>query len=241
MTTDGPLPAIDAATARLLRSVEAMADDTLAGPSLLPGWTRGHVLAHVARNADGLVNLLTWARTGVETPQYPSQEVRDADIEAGAGRPRAEHLDDLRASAARFRAAAQTLPEDRREFRVRVRGGRTLPARDLVWARLREVEIHHVDLDAGYAPADWPRGFVQRLLPEVAADVTEGGGAGFAVRPTDLGDPHPPAGPADAEVAEGPVVAGPAADLVAWLTGRCAGAALVVRPEGPLPQIGAWR
>ena len=49
----------------------------MAGPSLLPGWSRGHVLTHLARNADGAVNLLTWARTGVETPQYVSQEQRE--------------------------------------------------------------------------------------------------------------------------------------------------------------------
>ena len=47
--------------------------EDFAGPSLLPGWTRAHVLAHVAGNADALVNLLTWARTGEETPMYASQ------------------------------------------------------------------------------------------------------------------------------------------------------------------------
>src|SRR5256885_15091039 len=59
-------------------------------PSLLPGWTRGHVLTHVARNGDGLGNLLRWARTGTETPMYASREARRADIEAGAGRSAAE-------------------------------------------------------------------------------------------------------------------------------------------------------
>ncbi|HET9858195.1 MAG TPA: maleylpyruvate isomerase N-terminal domain-containing protein [Nocardioidaceae bacterium] len=71
-------------------------------PSLLPGWSRGHVVTHVARNADGLRNLLVWARTGVETPQYPSWEQRNRDIDSGAGRPHAALLADSRASAERF-------------------------------------------------------------------------------------------------------------------------------------------
>ena len=79
------LPEIDRATARLLATARKLDDADLAAPSRLPGWTRGHVLAHLARNADGCVNLLTWARTGIETPQYASDERRDADIETGAG------------------------------------------------------------------------------------------------------------------------------------------------------------
>ncbi|MDP9427768.1 MAG: maleylpyruvate isomerase N-terminal domain-containing protein, partial [Actinomycetota bacterium] len=57
-----------------------LTDEELDRPSLLPGWGRRHVLAHVARNADALLNLLTWARTGAETPMYPSAEARDAGI-----------------------------------------------------------------------------------------------------------------------------------------------------------------
>ena len=60
--------------------------DDLREPSRLPGWTRGHVVTHVARNAEGLCRLLRWARTGIETPMYPSIQARDAAIEAGAGR-----------------------------------------------------------------------------------------------------------------------------------------------------------
>ena len=71
----------------------------LGGPSRLPGWTRGPVVCHVARNAEGLVRLLHWARTGIETPMYPSMEARAADIEAGAGRPLDEQLDDAQIQA----------------------------------------------------------------------------------------------------------------------------------------------
>src|SRR6266571_2485523 len=75
---------IDAAVDRLLASASALSDDQVREPSLLPGWSRAHVLTHIARNGDGLRNLLTWAQSGVETPQYPSMQDRTAQIEAGA-------------------------------------------------------------------------------------------------------------------------------------------------------------
>ena len=62
------LDRIAAATERLLATADALTGDQVREPSLLPGWTRGHVLTHVARNADGLRNLLIWARTGTEIP-----------------------------------------------------------------------------------------------------------------------------------------------------------------------------
>ena len=83
---------VDVASARVLATAAGISDEQAREPSSLPGWSRGHVLTHLARNADGLRNLLIWARTGVVTPQYPSFEVRNQEIEAGAGRPRASWL-----------------------------------------------------------------------------------------------------------------------------------------------------
>src|SRR6266567_8535421 len=76
------------ATDRLLATAAGLTDRQAREPSLLPGWSRGHVLVHLARNADGLRNLLIWARTGVVTPQYPSQQARDDASRRGrAGQP----------------------------------------------------------------------------------------------------------------------------------------------------------
>ena len=61
-------------------------DDARAA-SLCEGWTRGHVLTHVARNADGLAALVRSAVDGTGETMYASPEQRDADIEAGADRP----------------------------------------------------------------------------------------------------------------------------------------------------------
>jgi uncharacterized protein (TIGR03083 family) len=81
---------IQEATGRLAATAAALTDGQARESSLLPGWSRGHVLTHVARNADGLRNLLIWARTGVETLQYSSRGAREAAIEEGAGRAAAE-------------------------------------------------------------------------------------------------------------------------------------------------------
>ena len=49
---------------------------------------------------------------------------------------------------------------------MRFPSGTVAPAARIVWSRLCEVEIHHVDLNAGYGPADWPPAFAKRLLHE---------------------------------------------------------------------------
>ena len=167
------LPTLDAATNRLVRSLEALSDADIARPSLLPGWTVGHVATHVARNADGLVRLVTWARTGVVTPMYESMAAREADIEAGAGRPAAEVLADVVDSAARVRAAFVELAGSGASAleRLVVFGAPPpgtapdTPARTIPFRRLQEVEVHHVDLGLdSYGPQDWPAEFVERQL-----------------------------------------------------------------------------
>lgn len=69
------------------RALDALTDAELDAPSLLPGWSRRHVVAHVGYNARALGRLVEWARTGVETPMYPSPQHRDAEIQTGATLP----------------------------------------------------------------------------------------------------------------------------------------------------------
>jgi maleylpyruvate isomerase len=157
---------IDDATERLMDAAGRLTDRDVGQQSLLPGWTRGHVLAHLAHTGDAMCNLLIWARTGVETPAYPSQEARDAAIDVGAGLPVAELLSDVSKSAAAFRTEASTLPEDAWQFAVRVLDYPKFPAEQLLVRRLVEIELHHTDLDIGYQPADWPTTFATMDLPE---------------------------------------------------------------------------
>ncbi len=251
------------ATGRLLATAAGLTDGQAREPSALPGWSRGHVLTHLARNADGLRNLLIWARTGVVTPQYPSQQARDEGIEAGAGRPAAALLADLRDSAEAFLAEAASMPGSRWPVAVHGVRGRGHPAWYTLARRLSEVEIHHVDLAAGYQPADWPGWFAADGLESVAGEFAQradvppaqlrvtGGDPGQASDPRQAGA----AGQADAgreyqigtaaaghggAPQPGVRISGPAWLLFAWLIGRSAGRGLTAEPPGPLPVLPAW-
>src|SRR3954451_15483752 len=48
------LQAVEAASDRLLATVEGLTVAGFAEPSVLPDWTRAHVVAHLALNAEGL-------------------------------------------------------------------------------------------------------------------------------------------------------------------------------------------
>jgi len=158
---------IDDATGRLLLATAGrLTDEEVRGASLLPGWTRGHVLTHVARGGDALRNLLVWARTGVETQAYTSREARDEAIEAGSGRPAAEHVKDIAGSAEAFGSEAAAMPEGSWGFQLSVPGIPVLPAEEVLVRRLVELELHHTDLDAGYRPSGWPSSFTELDLPE---------------------------------------------------------------------------
>jgi maleylpyruvate isomerase len=147
--------------------LDALDDDQLAEPSGLPDWSRAHVVAHLARNADALVNLLTWARTGVETPMYPSREARDAGIETTAGQPPEELRADHAAACARLAVAIETLPAGAWTAEVRTGQGRMVPAIEVPWMRAKEVWIHGVDLRAGLAFDDLPPELCALLVDDV--------------------------------------------------------------------------
>jgi maleylpyruvate isomerase len=234
------LAAVRDSTARLLATVATLTDAQAAAAARLPGWTRGHVLSHLARNADGLRNLLRWAATGQETPMYPSEAARDAAIDDGAARPAASLAVDVRRSAAAFETAAAALPAAAWAARV-ARRGQWFPARQILTMRRSELEIHHVDLGLGYEPGDWPAGFTRAALGRVAAGLA--GRADFPAllaRPDGLAPfPAGPAGPGGEP--PGMAVSGPPAVLLAWLTGRGDGTGLQVTGAGALPPLPPWR
>jgi maleylpyruvate isomerase len=234
------LDRLAAATERLLGTAARLSDAQAREASLLPGWTRGHVLTHVARNSDGMVNLLRWARTGTETPMYASAESRAADIEAGAGRPAADLAADVRESAAALAAEAATMPEDAWTAQVRALHGPPFPAYGVLDRRLSEVEIHHVDLAAGYTPGDWPADFLLEALPRVAESFAGRDDVPACVAWVEGATDMLRLGPERA----GPptvIINGGAADLLAWLLGRDSGTRLTVAGGGTLPVLPPWR
>ena len=228
-----------AATGRLLATAATLSDAQVREPSALPGWTRGHVLAHVARNADGLGNLLIWARTGTETPMYPSAQARNDDIEAGAGRPAAFLAADVRESAAFFAAEAAAVPDGAWAAQVRALYGAPFPAFRVLERRLSEVEIHHVDLAAEYSPDDWPADYVAIALPRVAESFA---GREDAPRCLVWAEGTPGLFRIGPEQGESPEVTihGQPAEVLAWLTGRDRGTGLTVAGGGALPELPPW-
>ena len=230
------------ATPGLVLAAAAVSDAQAREPSLLPGWTRGHVLTHVARNADGLRNLLIWARTGVEAPQYASAEEREAGIARGADRPAAELRADVEASAAAFAAEAASLSGADWDATVRGLRGNGHPAWYTLWRRLTEVEIHHLDLGTGYLAADWPAAFSEQALARLAIEFRAPECPRVSLHAADTGLEYEigPGAPAAEPAAAVPVVTGRTTQLVAWLIGRGDGAALATRPPGPLPAVPPW-
>jgi maleylpyruvate isomerase len=226
---------LPAQTDGVVSAAEALDAAAVPAPSLLPGWSRGHVLTHLARNADGLANLASTATTGVPQPMYASRQARDEDIERGAGRPVAELVLDLRSSAGRLAAALRAVPVTEADVTVPTGLGTTMAVRDLPWIRLREIAYHHVDLDVGFTFDDLPDEVLQAGLVECERRLSASDGgrtvsgrlsSGQQVTLTALDD--------------GPAVRGPAGAVLGWLTGRTAGAGLATDDGSPLPAVPAW-
>ncbi|MFK4104867.1 maleylpyruvate isomerase family mycothiol-dependent enzyme [Streptomyces sp. NPDC019531] len=218
------LESVRGATERLLSAAATMDNAAVTESSRLPGWSRGHVLAHLSRNADALVNVLRGQ------PMYPSGNARDADIERDAPRPLDVQLSDLRDSAARFQEEGAAPADWSRT--VELRNGVTDSASRVPFRRWVEVELHHVDLGIGYDLEDLPEEFTQREIdflaerfrdhPDVPALLIEEGD----------GRKIPTGGDGEPVL----VVTGPRADLLGWLAGRRDGSALTVH-GGTLPSL----
>ena len=150
-----------AAHRRLDADLAELTDADVRAPSLLPGWTRGHVLAHLARNADSHERMLLAAARGEVAAQYPGgRDQRAGEIEAGAGRPAAELVADVRATNAAVEAAWAAMPEDGWLGTGDTFAG---PARanDLPFRRWRETTLHHADLGLTFTWVDWPADYVR--------------------------------------------------------------------------------
>ncbi|BDH67613.1 maleylpyruvate isomerase family mycothiol-dependent enzyme [Streptomyces sp. PLM4] len=221
------LTRLDEATARLLTVAGTLDDAALAEPSRLPGWTRGHVLSHLARNADALLNVVAGR------PMYASAEARDADIEAGATLPAEALAEEVRLSAARL-AAALAEPGDWERV-VELRNGVTDRLARVPFRRLVEVELHQVDLGAGRELEDLPAEFTDAENAFLADRFTRHPDVPpLLLRP--VGSPALTSGRAAAPGEEPLTVTGTPADLLGWLAGRRAPDGLKT-DGGPLPAL----
>ncbi|MEU9231888.1 maleylpyruvate isomerase family mycothiol-dependent enzyme [Streptomyces subrutilus] len=220
------LRSVREATDRLLTAVAKLDNASLAEESHLPGWSRGHILAHLARNADALVNVFEGR------PMYESAETRDADIARDAGHSLEEHLTDLRDSAARFLATTERDQDWSRT--VALRNGVTDLAANVPFRRLVEVELHHVDLDIGYGLSDLPAEFTGREI----AFLADRWSGRADVPPITLRAPSGALWHTGGTEGTPVALEGPEDELLGWLAGRGArGAGLTVVAGDGLPVL----
>jgi len=157
------LLACAASHARLVADVANMSENNVREPSRLPNWSRAHLITHLARNADSFSWLVDGARLGERRQQYPEVGMRDRDIAAGSTRSKSELYEDLALALEGLEVAWSKLGDD--QWSIVQDGSRgELVMSEIVFRRLREVEIHHVDLDVGYSASDWPALYVEGEL-----------------------------------------------------------------------------
>ena len=211
-----------AGTAFFLETLAGLSDPELDVASPLPGWTRRHVVAHLARNAEGVCRLLSWARTGIETPMYPSAESREADIQASA-RAAAPHLRaDVAAASAAALAEFDAMPEAAWAAMITTTRSGPVPAAVVPWFRTREVWIHAVDLGTGVQFTDFPVDVSAALVTELTTGLHARAAADLLLVASDTGEQWTVGGGATR-------VEAPVGELAAWLTGR------TTRAEAELP------
>lgn len=215
---------LDVAHRTHLALLRDLADADLAAPSLLPGWSRAQVIAHLANHGIGTRHAVDALQGGRSVPMYASVEAREADISAVARRS-PDQLRDLAEFGAReVTGALSTIRPEQRDLVIeRVPGTPFGRLGDLVAARIREVYVHTADLGSSYGPRDWPAGFVDDVLAVLAHDrdvavVRHEEEASITVAAADI--------------------SGHAADLAWWLLGRGDGSGL--RTSGDLPTLGPW-
>lgn len=205
-------------TAFFARKLNELSDLDLDGASLLPGWTRRHVVAHIGYNARAIARLVEWAHAGVETPMYESVSARNHEIEYGATLSPIALRNLYDHSAVHLNVEWRDLPEDAWRHVVRTIQGREVPASETVWMRIREIWVHAVDLANGAGFQDIPAEVLERLLADITgAWKARGDDKDLVLTVTDAGRPLE-LGDTASDSPE--IVSGTLAGIAEWATGR---------------------
>jgi len=148
---------------RLLDDLAPLTDADLRLPSLLPGYSRGHLVTHVENKVRAHVALFVGADAG-ETPRlHPVGYDPDRAASAGARRSAQQLCAGMAESFEILEAAWDRFDDVMWDRQVTMMAGpRTMI--EVVAHHLRNVEVHHVDLDIGYRVGDWPAAFVEAEL-----------------------------------------------------------------------------
>jgi maleylpyruvate isomerase len=150
----------------LLAGLEPLSEDDFRAPSLLPGYSRGHVVTHLANKARAHVVILEGPAVGEVRQLHP--DGYDPDL-AAHGAAAGRSADDLRSDLGQcfelLEATWDALEEPFWDRQARMAAGlRTM--REVVVHHLRNVEVHHVDLDLAHRPSAWPAILVESELPK---------------------------------------------------------------------------
>ena len=196
----------------LVGHVGSLDDEAVARPSRLPGWTVGHLVTHLARNADSHVRRTRASIDGAMVDQYPGgADQREREIEAGAGRSAAALHTDLEEASVRLVEVWSDVPS---------RAWANL-TRDASGRERRPVGAARPALAGGRGPPGRPR--LREVPPRVARRLRG------VLPPRDAGRRRGPA-------ARGTGLPGPGTlderDELAWLYGR------LTRDD--LPVLGPW-
>jgi len=161
---------VASAEALVAKYVSELSNEDVAADSLLPDWSRGHVLSHLANNARGLSNLVEWALTGVQKDMYVSVEQRAIDIENDAKRPGKEIVADFLEQSKIFAVnldrlvAGPLLSEE-----IVLGNGSHVHPHEITTLRERELLVHLVDLGLGYKANDWTLPWSIKTLKSISA------------------------------------------------------------------------
>jgi len=187
-----------------------LTDPDVGAPSELPGWTRGHVLAHMAGISNAMARQLEFAARGETIELYDGgYEGRTRAIEMAAGHALAEHKADLESALERALGAFGGLDDAGWRRPISYRGGVAYDGGLALW---RELVIHATDLGTGRGPETWSRPFCDELIHFLAARVPDG--KRYVLQP--LGLPPVTIGNGSATT----VIGGMLTDIAAWLAGR---------------------
>ncbi|MGW1953252.1 maleylpyruvate isomerase family mycothiol-dependent enzyme [Streptomyces sp. NPDC001920] len=215
--------------ARLLELLTGLDDEQVGQAADLPGWTRGHVLAHLADNARAFARQARRALRGALVDLYDGgPRERDRAIARGATRTAVELREELRSAQKSLEAVWDVCTADDWARPVRFRHATVL---DTVQARWREAEIHAVDLRVGYSPRDWSARFALHALDFLAPRTPEG--IRLVLRADDIAFTRTTG---TGDLVE---VSGASHDLAAWMAGR-APAGQLRSSTGTLPEPGPW-
>jgi len=205
-------------TAFFARKLSQLSDNDLDAPSLLSGWSRRHVVAHVGYNARAIARLVEWAHTGVETPMYESVQIRNDEISMGATLSPIALRNLYDHSAVHLSVEWRDLLDESWSYTVTTIQGRDIPVSETVWTRTREVWIHAVDLDNGASFRDIPSSILVRLLRDITgAWKVRGSDTNLVLRVTDAPKLE---SFGDVSAVAPIIITGSLADVTQWAAGR---------------------